>query len=167
MKLVLMLLECLIIRQPYASLIAFGHKRWEFRKSDSKKRGLIGIAASPNEPLPTKNQALNNIMHKLPRGVVLATAKMATSFFVTAADLKSHITNQTIVDLHGYQIQTVLEPIGEPLSEIDFAIKSSGWQRYAWLIEDVVPLQQPVLLGKLERSTWLTMEVPTDGKTQS
>lgn len=31
-------IDCLIVRQPFASLIAYGMKRWEFRTYNCKKR---------------------------------------------------------------------------------------------------------------------------------
>ena len=86
-------MQCLIIRQPYASLIAFGKKRWEFRGYDTKKHGLIGIAASHNEPLQTLNEDLNEIAYVFPRGVVLALAELVTSFYVKNEDLKSAKNN--------------------------------------------------------------------------
>src|SRR2546425_522823 len=63
-------LDCLIVQQPYASLIASGFKRWEFRGYETKKTGEIGIAASNSQPLQTKNLELNRIRYLLPTGVV-------------------------------------------------------------------------------------------------
>src|SRR5437764_490987 len=94
-------MQCLIVRQPYASLIAFGKKRWEFRNREIKKRGLVGIAASPNEPYRTWSDELNRVAPLFPRGVVLATAEMITSFYITGQDLKAVLTEPIEVMLHG------------------------------------------------------------------
>lgn len=156
-----MLLDCLVVRQPYASLIALGHKRWEFRKYDSRKRGItIGIAASPNNPLTTQNIVLNRFKNKFPRGVVLATGRLVTSFFITSADLKAKMTDPVFTNIHGLDLPTLQEPIGEPLEDVSNAIKDPGWQQYAWLIDNVKPLKEPIPLPKLQRSTWIKVEVP-------
>ena len=78
-------LRCLVVAQPYASLIASGHKRWEFRAYEAKYSGRIGIAASHTTPWRTRNFDLNRISVGLPRGVVLATADLIDTFFVTSA----------------------------------------------------------------------------------
>lgn len=160
----LMRLECLIIRQPYASLVAFGRKRWEFRSYETRKTGLVGIAASPHEPLLTKNGELNLVRHAFPRGVVLATAELTSSFFVTSEDLKSNVTEPVKIKIHGYDLTTADEPIGEPLEDIRSAINQRNWESYAWLLENVKLLEKFIPLDKLEKSTWTTVEVPVDGK---
>lgn len=159
-----MRLDCLVIRQPYASLIAFGHKRWEFRKYDSRKKGTIGIVASPHEPLPVKDLALSRIRSKLPRGLLLATAEMTGAFFVGSADIKSKITNPVRVNLHGFDIDTVGAPVGEPIADVRAAAENRSWQSYAWALENVKPVKTSVAVEKLERSTWITIEVPHDEK---
>jgi hypothetical protein len=156
---------CLVIRQPYASLIVYGRKRWEFRRNESKIRGLIGIAASPHEPLKTRNEFLNRASYAFPRGYVLATAELTSAFFVTADDLSTNITKPVKVSMHGYEVETTDEPIGEPLEDVRSASGMRDWQSYAWLLENVKPLGQLVHLPpSLEKSTWVTMEVPLDAK---
>ena len=155
-----MKLDCLVVRQPYASLIAFGHKRWEFRKYDSRKKGLIGILASPNNPLPVKDFALNRIRSRLPRGILLATAEMTGSFFIGSADIRSKITDPVAVNLHGFEITTVSAPVGEPMTDVQAAAENRSWQSYAWALENVKPVKTAVMVEKLERSTWITIEVP-------
>jgi hypothetical protein len=53
-------LPCLLVRQPYASLIAYGRKRWELRSYDTRRRGHILIAASRGKPIETTDETLNN-----------------------------------------------------------------------------------------------------------
>ena len=152
-------LECLIVRQPYASLISIGFKRWEFRSYETKKQGKIGIAASNADPLRTKNDELNRILHLLPRGVVLATAQLATSFFVTADDLKQFIGEPVKVNLHGHEVSTLGEPLGEPLEDVDAAARNSKWQSFCWLLEDVKPIERPISFDRSSQSTWVTVEI--------
>src|SRR5438094_311228 len=111
-------IDCLLVKQPYSSVIAFGLKRWEFRSYETKKTGVIGIAASNAEPLRTKNDELNRSLHLFPRGVILATADLVTSFFVTANDLKQFLRDPTTITLHGNQVKTLGEPIGEPAEDV-------------------------------------------------
>lgn len=153
-------LDCLIIRQPYASLIAFGKKRWEFRNYPTKKTGRIGIASSPNEPWMTRSSELNRFSHLFPRGVVLATANLVTSFYVTANDLKSNKTEPIQVNLHGKIVTTCDKPIGEPREDIDNAIQQKGWESFAWFLKDVKTLVKPKPFEKISsKSIWGKVDV--------
>jgi hypothetical protein len=154
------LLQCLIVAQPYASLIAVGCKRWEFRGYESKKTGKIGIAASNVDPWLTRNVELNKISHLFPRGMVLATADLVTSFFVASEDLKKKITAPVQVSLHGHSILTCGEPIGEPLEDVNTAIADRNWRSFAWLLENVKILDPPISFERDGRSTWVTVEIP-------
>jgi len=151
--------QCLVVVQPYASLIAFGCKRWEFRSYESKKMGKIGIAASNVGPWPTRNLELNKISYLFPRGVVLATAHLVASFFVTSEDLKKKLTSPVQINLHGYSIVTCGEPIGEPLEDINKAAADRNWHSFAWVLEDVKPLKRPVSFERDGRSTWVTVDI--------
>lgn len=82
-------MKCLIIRQPYASLVAYGHKKWEFRSYNTRFRGRIGIASSRGKPLKTSNEELNIHAKSFPRGTILATAELESSFPATNSDLKA------------------------------------------------------------------------------
>ena len=145
---------CLIIRQPYASLIAFGKKRWEFRRYDAKRRGTIGIAASHREPWISSSSELNKILHLMPRGVVLATAELVTSFFVTSKDLERIRGKPIRVNLHGKEVITLDEPIGEPSEDVDKAIRNRRWESFAWLLENVKQLEKPIPIDRNPGSTW-------------
>jgi len=153
-------LQCLVVAQPYASLISVGYKRWEFRGYESKRVGKIGIAASNSKPWPTRNAELNKVSYLLPRGVVLVTADLITSFFVTSEDLKRKITAPVQVNLHGHDIVTCGEPIGEPLEDVNFAIAERNWRSFAWLLENVEPLNPPISFERNNKSTWVTVEIP-------
>ena len=147
-------LDCLVVRQPYASLIAFGKKRWEFRRYDTKRRGIIGIAASHGEPWISSSPELNKILHLVPMGVVLATAELVTTFFVTSKDLERNRGQTIRVDLHGNEVTTLDEPIGEPPQDVDRAIQNRRWESFAWLLENVKHLENPVPIKRNPGSTW-------------
>lgn len=148
------LLSCLLIQQPYASLIAFGKKRWEFRSYETKRRGKIGIAASPSSVLPTKSVSLNAVSHLFPRGVLLATANLVNCFYVTAADLRKHVTKPVEVNIHGHTLLTLDYPIGEPKEDAEIAANSKYWESYVWELDDIKPLSNPISVVKRPRSTW-------------
>jgi hypothetical protein len=158
-------LDCLIIQQPYASLIAFGKKRWEFRSYDCKKREKIGIAASTAPALRTFSSELNRIAGLLPRGVVLAIADLTNSFFVTVSDLKRNLKADVKVNLHSYEITTIDQPIGEPREDVERAIRSLTWESYVWDIENVRALKTPIPFFRKSRSTWVKVDIPEDAET--
>jgi hypothetical protein len=155
-----MQLDCLIVQQPYASLISVGKKRWEFRSYDSNRRGTIGIAASPGPVFRVVNWDLNRIAGLLPRGVLLSIVDFDNSFFVTSEDLRRNLSPEVEVDLHGHKIVTLNEPIGEPSEDVERAIQSSTWESYVWLMKNVRPLKKPIPFVRASRSTWVTIEIP-------
>lgn len=144
-------------------MIAFGRKRWEFRSYNCKVRGEIGIAASPNEPLDTLSNELNNVSHLFPRGVLLATGEITSSFFVTAEDLKRNFREPVTVSLHGHAIKTADEPLGEPIEDITRAMNNRGWESFAWLIENVRTLESSIPIEKKPKSTWVTIDLSKKG----
>jgi hypothetical protein len=152
-------LSCLLVQQPYASLIAFGKKRWEFRSYETKKRGLIGIAASPSSVLLTQNRSLNSVSHLFPRGVLLATANIVNCFYATGADLKKAMTEPINLTVHGHDISTLDSPIGEPLEDVVLASNSDSWESYVWELADVKPVANQIPVEKKSRSTWVIVEL--------
>src|SRR5437879_1749653 len=78
-------MRVLSIRQPWASLLVLGVKRWETRSWHTSHRGPLAIHAarkiSPTtrtlcdqEPMRTLLERAGLILDQLPRGVVLGTA---------------------------------------------------------------------------------------------
>lgn len=155
-----MQLDCLIVQQPYASLISFGKKRWEFRSYDTNRRGIIGIAASPSPVFRVVSWDLNKIAGLMPRGVVLSVVDIDNSFFVTGEDLKGNLSSEVEVNLHGHKTVTLDEPIGEPREDVERAIQSATWESYVWLMKNVRPLKKPIPFVRTSRSTWVTIEIP-------
>ena len=152
-------LNCLLVQQPYASLIVFGKKRWEFRSYETRKRGRIGIAASPSSVLTTKSKSLNAVSHSFPRGVVLGTANLVNCFYVTAADLKKAMTEPVTIHLHGHEFLTLDCPIGEPIEDVKEAVNSNYWESYAWQLEDIKQLPNQINIVRRSRSTWILAEL--------
>jgi hypothetical protein len=151
-------LDCLLVQQPYASLIAFGKKRWEFRSYETKKRGTIGIAASPSSVFLTHDVSLNSISNLFPRGVLLATANLTNCFYATGADLKKAMTEQIRINMHGHEIFTLDSPIGEPMEDVQQAAYSDSWESYVWELSEVNPTTTQIPVIKNPRSTWVKVD---------
>ena len=157
---------CLIIRQPYASLIAYGCKRWEFRSYNTTKRGRIAIASSRGPPLKTANQELNKIAKHFPRGLTLATANLVNSFIVTNEDLKKMFTGTTQVRIHDKKFAVAKDPLGEPVEDITLATEDPKWTSYVWELEDVVALSKPIDICKRSNSAWSIVEIEESSLTR-
>lgn len=153
------MLNCLLVQQPYASLIVFGKKRWEFRSYETKKKGTIGIAASPSSVITTKSATLNAVSHLFPRGVLLGVANLANCFYVTSSDLMKAMTEPLKVSLHGHEVTTLDSPIGEPKEDVEYAAKSKYWESYAWELQDIKPLSRHIGIVKESRSTWVSVDL--------
>lgn len=153
-------LDCLIIRQPYASLIAFGHKRWEFRTYDCKKRGIICIGSAKGQPFITGSKHLNEVARSFPKGVVLATANLTNSFPVTSKELKAALGKEERVEIHQHIIKLAAAPLGEPIKDLQNAIFDEEWKRFVWCLEDVSPLRMPIpLRNNRYARAWVKVEL--------
>jgi hypothetical protein len=153
-------IDCLIVRQPYASLIAYGSKRWEFRTYNCEKRDIICIASSRNNPLKTGDPFLNSVSNSFPRGFVLAFGILVDSFLVTSKDLKKAFRGEETLTIHGHKITTASKPIGEPIADILQAISDKNWKMYAWVFRDITPLKTIVPLKNTNGgSTWTKVEL--------
>lgn len=153
-------MDCLLVRQPYASLIAYGVKRWEFRTYNCTKRGLICIGSSRGKPLKTGDPLLNSISDYFPRGVALAVGVLVDSRPVTSEDLKQAFKGEKTVRLDGHNIVTTAEPLGEPKYDIYAAIKDKSWRMFAWILEDVSPLKTLIpITNTRSGSSWTKVEL--------
>jgi hypothetical protein len=157
-------IDCLIVRQPFASLIAYGMKRWEFRTYDCKKRGLIGIGSSRGNPLKTGDPYLNSISRSFPRGVALATAVLTDSFEANNEYLMREIKGQDTVTIHKHLFKVASAPIGEPMSDIMEAAKDKKWKMFIWVLKDVRPFKTFVpLQNNATGSTWTKITLENAG----
>lgn len=157
---------CLIIRQPYASLIAYGCKRWEFRSYNCTKRGRIAIASSRGRPLKTANQKLNEAAKHFPRGVTLATANLVNTFCITNEDIKKSFIGTAQVRIHDKKFIVAKEPLGEPIEDIKLTIEDPKWTSYVWELDDVVALSTPINTCKKSNSPWSTVEIDESNLTR-
>jgi len=147
-------LPCLLVRQPYASLIAYGLKRIEFRKYPTRVRGRIGIAASKGPPLQTLDTTINSVSMEWPRGFVLATATLSRTEFWDQNMLGRSAVRQRDILVHGTSLRVYDSPLGEPTADVDTAIGRGDWQSWAWIMQDVQPLRFPKEYVQASRSSW-------------
>ena len=153
-------LDCLIVRQPYASLIAYGLKRLEFRTYDCRKRGVICIGSSRGRPLKTGSAQLNALSGSFPRGFVLATAVLTDSFLATRKELKAALNGKRTVRIHGHRIVTASGPLGEPLKDVRCATRDKTWNMFVWVLDNVTPLKKMTPLPSSGHgSTWIKVEL--------
>ena len=149
------LIDCLLVRQPYASLIAYGVKRWEFRMQNCRKRGPILIASSRGKPLKTGDRCLNMASNSFPRGFVLAKAVLVDSFPVTNEQLSHEIRSEAIITVHRHEFGVVQAPIGEPLVDVKKTATDEKWRMFAWVVKDVRPLKSIIpLMTNGTGSSW-------------
>jgi hypothetical protein len=153
-------IDCLIVRQPYASLIAYGSKRWEFRTYNCEKRGLICIGSSRAPPLKTGDSYLNSVSNSFPRGYALATGVLSDSFIATNKHLRKVYNGVETVTIHGYKIRTASKPLGEPVEDILKSINDKKWKMFAWVLRDVSSLNTLIeLQNRNGGSTWTKVEL--------
>lgn len=113
----------LTLTQPWATLIANGHKRVETRGWSTKYRGWLAIHAAKGFPADARRfaqeeRALGRLESRLPIGCVVAVARL---------------TRVLMSEEAVYQVSALERHLGD---------YSAG--RYAWYIEDVKPLPEPI-----------------------
>lgn len=143
-----MTMRAITLTQPYATLVAIGAKRIETRGWATSYRGPIAIHAGKglgpvgglqgladlvdSEPffrafvqhgMTTRSSTLESLIAQLPRGAVVATARLVAIYPTTGSGLV------------GFDPQPLL-------SELAFGDYRLG--RYGWLLADVTPLPEPV-----------------------
>ena len=153
-----MQLSCLLVRQPYATLIMYGKKRWEFRSYEVKKRGLIGIAASPSSILPSESNNLNCISNLMPKGCLLGTANLRTCFYITSKELVKAIGNEVKLMIHDKIVTTLDSPIGEPIEDVNHVINNKEWASWVWELNDINPIEKKIPIAKTSKSTWVEID---------
>lgn len=156
-------LDCLIVREPYASLIAYGPKRWELRFHPCKKRATIGIIASRRPPIPINSSVAAS--HSFPQGALLAIAKLSNCRKVTSQDLLPFINGHyRKVRVHDVEFETCEPPLGEPVDDVIEAANDDDWECYAWQLTSVVSLKKPKPIRSKAHSTWQTVKIDLEPK---
>ncbi len=113
----------LTLTQPWATLVALGHKRVETRSWSSRYRGPIAIHAAKGFPgfardFAAEERAIGRCPERLPFGAIVAVAEL---------------TRVVPVDTVASQVSALERRLGD-------------WTRgrYAWFLEDVLALEEPI-----------------------
>lgn len=124
----------LSVRQPWASLLAIGAKRFETRSWHTHHRGPLLIHAAKAFPLWTRQmcheQPFRDVLaaagldaKTLPRGAIIARATLANIWNASAVHLGMAPDTGT---------------------EHEFAFGNWAYGRWAWQLVDVEPLPEPI-----------------------
>lgn len=142
----ILLMKAITIKQPYATLLALGHKQYETRSWATTYRGDFAIHAGKTmdrkafedaEIVELLKAAGYQEIKELPLGAVIATCTLVNCMKVT--ENASH---------QGYAMTEKTRIDGIPYKLGDF---SEG--RYAWVFENMQILTKPILMsGRL--SIW-------------
>lgn len=120
-------MKALTITQPWATLVAIGAKRIETRSWRTAYRGPLAIHAAMG--WPTKARAISltspfieslnraGYLPDIPLGVVVATCRLAN---------------------------VLPTEVVEPLSELERKFGDYSPGRFAWILEDIEPLPEPI-----------------------
>jgi len=107
--------KVITIKQPFASLILKGYKKYEFRTWATKYRGEILLHAGKSiDKTALINRFENYNLGSMPTGVIIGKLKIVDCIKMTP-DIAKNLNNQ---DRNVYQ-------------------KLEDWDGYAWKIEDV------------------------------
>lgn len=132
---------CLSLTQPWASLVAIGAKRIESRSWSTAYRGPLAIHAAKRFPTDAQLEALRRpfkaaleaggyhvhiatsgrryVTHDLPTGVIVATCTLANC-----------VTTQQILE--------------NPITDQEYAFGDYRAGRWAWILEDIIKLAEPI-----------------------
>lgn len=156
-------LPCLIVREPYASLIAYGPKRWEFRSYPCRKRATLGIVASRRSPIPINPAVAKS--HSFPRGALLALANVSNCRRVFSDDLARFINGRYHrLRLHDVEFEVCESPLGEPVADVVNAAADDNWESYAWEFTSVVALKTPRPFHSKATSPWTQVSIDLDSR---
>lgn len=113
----------LTLTQPWASLVASGHKRFETRSWRTSYRGVLLIHAAKGFPpearaFAAEERALGRIPERIPRAAVVAVACLT--------DVRP------------------VEQVAPFVSGLERHLGDYSPDRYAWQLEDVRSLEEPV-----------------------
>jgi len=134
-------MKALTLTQPWATLIALGAKRIETRSWGTRYMGRLAIHAAkvfPNRDRelcmsePFCHRLLNGdeILVDMPRGAVVATAQLRACIRIASfADVKSRLDRLSTLP---------------KVAEFEEAFGDYSPGRYAWILDDIVPLDRPV-----------------------
>lgn len=121
-------MKCITLKQPFASLIANGYKRIEFRSWKSSYRGdLLIHAGSGVDKEAMKRFAYLNLDY--PQGVIIAKVKMVDCIEITD-EVKEELKKEDKIVYQG-------------------AINHQGENEYGFVLEDIEKIDPIPIKGKL------------------
>jgi activating signal cointegrator 1 len=138
-------MKTLTLTQPWATLVAIGAKQIETRSWKTSYRGPLAIHAAKGfpkwarkftcEPVcyeavrhATRLLHLNALDSAYPLGRILATCRLVNVLPVEVVDNANNVWEVSL----------------EPLSDRERAFGDYSPGRYAWILEDVKPLPEPI-----------------------
>ena len=143
-------MKALTLTQPWATLVAIGAKRIETRSWQTKYRGPLAIHAAKGFPKWAREFTSDPVcfearvkgharypVNPYPLGCVLATCTLANVLPVEVVDNTGNVFNVSL----------------EPLSDQERAFGDYSLGRFAWILEDVRILPEPIP-AKGARSLW-------------
>lgn len=138
-------MKAITLQQPWATLVAIGAKRLETRSWSTNYRGPLAITASKAWPHKAQMIALSSpfierlngagYLPDIPLGVVVATCNL-----VDCLPMAAHICLPGIFDEYP-DLNTSMERRFGDFNVIDL---HNGRRRWAFVLEDVKPLDKPV-----------------------
>lgn len=127
-------MKTLTLTQPWASLVALGHKQVETRSWRTKYRGPLAIHAAKGFPRHARDfaateRAIGRLDRRIPLGAIVCTAT-----------IKDCVPTQEVAD---------------SLSGLERHLGDYSYGRWAWLLTDINPLVEPVFVrGALGLWEW-------------
>lgn len=121
-------MKAITIQQPFATLIAEGFKKYEFRTWKTSYRGDILIHAGKRVDRPTMNQFLQ-LGLEYPRGAIIAKARLTDCIEVTD-EFREILKEKNLLVYSG-------------------VLNDSTWKGYAFILEDVEKIKPIETKGKL------------------
>lgn len=137
-------MKVITIRQPWATLIALGEKRFETRSWRTKYREKIAIHAGKNiDKAACQQEPIRSVLAKhgynsenLPTGVILATCKLSDCLKVT-----ENLAMAAFLDNH------------EMVTDNEYYFGDFSEGRYAWELQDIQALKNSIP-AKGQLSLW-------------
>lgn len=145
-------MKALTLTQPWATLVAIGAKRIETRSWSTPYRGPIAIHAARNaragatvmheEPFRSVLAAAGvRVLADLPRGAVIATAYLAD--VLPTSPRRGGVNEQELLEAQ-LALRLAHFDKGARSLEQELAFGDFSPGRFAWMLEDVVALPEPV-----------------------
>ena len=114
-------MKVLTIKQPWATLIMQGNKRFEFRSWQTKYRGELLIHAGKGIDKEAVKRLANYLLQELPQGKILGKVTLVDCIKITP-EFKEELLKENS----------------------DIYTKSSFQENYGWQLEDVHVFNKPI-----------------------